>query len=164
MSRVVRACVTFVLLYAGFQLVVDGLPAGSWDWLVRSTAWTSWVALRAIGAEVTLDGRFLTSPRFSLEVIRECTALQTILLFLAAVLAHPAGFRAKLAGVLLGVPSLVVINILRVVSLFLLGQRRPEAVEIVHVVVWQSLLVFAVVLLWIVWAHGPARRHVPSHS
>ena len=73
-------------------------------------------------------------------------------IFIAAVIAHPARWGRRLLGIGLGVPALVVINIVRLVSLCYVGALRPDLFDVAHELVWQSLMVFLTVVLWLVWA------------
>ena len=55
-------------------------------------------------------------------------------------------------AVALGVPLLLLLNGVRLVSLFYIGHWWAQAFETAHLLVWQSLLVFLTLLLWLLWA------------
>ena len=93
-----------------------------------------------------------------LRIIPECTAVYPIGLFACGVLAFPCGWRRRLAGIGLGVPVLVLINLLRLVSLCYLGERFPSLFDTAHLLVWQSLMIFLTVLTWLLWVTAIAAR------
>ena len=43
------------------------------------------------------------------------------------------------------------VNQLRLVSLAYINQWKPSAVDVAHVVVWQSLIIFLTLVLWLLW-------------
>jgi exosortase/archaeosortase family protein len=85
------------------------------------------------------------------QVIGECTAYYPFAVFLAAVLAYPAGWQSKAVGIACGLPAVVAVNQLRLVSLAYINQWKPSAVDVAHVVVWQSLIIFLTLVLWLLW-------------
>lgn len=128
-------------------------------------AWTAQVAaaaLRGFGVDARADGATVENPLQPIEVIWECTGLTAVALFVAAVVASPAWWRRKLAAVCLGVPVILLVNTLRLVSLVFVGHFRPELFEIAHVVVWQALMVLAAVSLWLVWLERLGGRPRPG--
>ena len=51
------------------------------------------------------------------------------------------------------------INQVRLVSLFYIGHWFPGSFQTAHLVVWQSLMIFATVILWLLWAAGSRPHH-----
>lgn len=86
---------------------------------------------------------------FAYEISRGCTGLVPIAFLVVAVLAYPADSRTKLVGLSLGVPFLAVLNLIRLVHLFYLGVHQPQLFELAHKVLWQAVIVLAVLALWI---------------
>ncbi len=106
----------------------------------------SWLGEAATAKQFTVTG-----ARFSLEVQRGCDAIEPSALYAAAVAAMPAPFRHKLLGLGLGVPTLLLTNLIRILSLYYTGAFFPDAFEVVHVDVWQPLFILLALTLWIVW-------------
>jgi exosortase/archaeosortase family protein len=42
-------------------------------------------------------------------------------------------------------------NILRIISLFYLGQWRMDAFEFAHLYLWQGLIMLDVLVVWLIW-------------
>jgi exosortase H (IPTLxxWG-CTERM-specific) len=109
--------------------------------------------LHVLGEDITVDGRVLRSPRFSVVIYNGCNGLITSLIFISGVLAFPARWRAKLIGVIGGLVAIQLINLVRIVTLFYIGVFLPQHFNDSHIFIWQSIVILAGVTLWIVWAH-----------
>jgi exosortase H (IPTLxxWG-CTERM-specific) len=115
------------------------------------------VALNLLGESARVDGQVLSSPRFAVQIYNGCNGLEAILVFVAGVLAFPAPWMKRLVGVVLGVLTIQVVNIIRVVSLFYIGIFKPQWFAVSHVFIWQSLIILVGVVLWLVWV----QRYAP---
>ncbi len=133
---------------------VNALTARSLDWALSALGIDS----HAVGDTVTGS---TASSEFALQVIRECTAESPLVLLLAAILAYPCGFREKLVGLAVGVPGILLLNVVRLASLFWIGLVRRDLFDTAHVLVWQSLMVLAVVGLWLLWVRQWVDRRAP---
>ncbi len=60
-------------------------------------------------------------------------------------------------GVVLGMVVIQLVNLVRVVALFLTGAYLPKLFDTSHTVIWQTVVILAGVLLWIFWADRFAR-------
>ena len=135
-------------------------------------AYMMWIAdtctaiLRLCGEDAWSNSLVISSARFSIRIVHGCDAIEPIAIFAAAVLATPLPFWARTAGVVVGAPILVILNIARLVSLFFLGIYLPSIFNILHIDVLQTLFGFVILLLWMGWAilvlrrgvrHGPTR-------
>ncbi len=152
-SVIIRAWAVFALMIGLFTtlLLVLNLSTNFDEWLSGATAAMLAGALWLLGAGGQTTGTVVTSKIFSAEIITECTAVFPIMIFLAAVIAYPSGWRKKLWGIALGVPAILFVNIIRLVSLFYIGYWFPSVFETAHLLVWQSLIIFFAVLFWLIW-------------
>lgn len=97
--------------------------------------------------------------RFAMRVSHDCDATQVILLFWAAVLSYPATWKHKALGMLAGTAAIVVVNVLRLCTLYYLGEVWQSAFEYAHEELWPLLLSAFVLVAFMVWA---ARRQTPD--
>jgi exosortase H (IPTLxxWG-CTERM-specific) len=118
--------------------------------------------LNLLGEKVSVAGTEIRSSVFAVQIENGCNGVETALLFGSAVLAFPAPWRRRLAGLLLGFAAIQVINLVRVVSLFWIGAHRPAFFNSSHTVVWQSIVVLCGVLLFLAWASRERRAGAPS--
>lgn len=82
-----------------------------------------------------------------------CDAIEGMLAFVAAVLVSPTTWTRRLIGVMAGVAAICVINVARLVALFLIGAHAREFFDVMHNEVFQGLLIAAIVAIWIAWLH-----------
>lgn len=141
------------ILAAGFTLlslnpvndrVVEPFTAG--------VAKASGLALDLIGQDVDMEGTIIKNRRFAVNIKNGCNGVETMIIFLAAVLAFPASWRARGIGLGLGFLAIQAVNLVRVVALFLTGAYFPSFFDSSHTVVWQTIVILFGVLLWIFWA------------
>jgi exosortase/archaeosortase family protein len=130
-------------------------------WHHHLIAKVSGQVLAILGQDITVTGKSISSPRFSVNIIRGCDAVEAIALYVCAVLAFPLPFLKKLPGMIAGTLLLLVLNLVRIVSLFLIGVCSPRIFALMHIDVWQALFIFFAVLFWILWLLW-ATRNQPS--
>lgn len=107
--------------------------------------------LKFLGQNVTVEGATISSPAFSITVKQGCDAIDPTALFISAVLAFPAAFSKKITGIVAGTLFLAVLNLVRIVSLFVVGVYLPHAFNLMHADVWQGLFIFFAIFLWVFW-------------
>lgn len=135
---------------------------------LRANAAAAGVILNAVGEDVTVNGSSIRGnkpPRFAIEVARGCDAVEPLALFCSAVLASPVPWLARLIGILAGSLLLVILNFVRVVSLYWIGVHWRKAFDTMHLEVWQVLFILLAIVFWGIWATQVARRSaVASHA
>ncbi len=120
--------------------------------------------LQLVGQPVTQQGTLIQGKRFSVNIKNGCNGVEAMLIFLAAVLAFPAPWKSKLAGLVLGIVAIQLVNLIRVVALYLTGVYFPKVFNASHTVIWQTIVILASVLLWIFWANRLPRPEPPGAS
>ena len=120
--------------------------------------------LSLLGQDITVAGRTISSPDFSVEVYSGCDGIEPIALFVCAVLAFPAAFLRKIGGIIAGTLLLAILNFVRVVSLFLIGVYFPKAFLIMHLDVWQALFILFAVIFWILWLRWATQSQIPAQQ
>ena len=161
-SRLIRkgAVLRFVLWLTGLMVAFN---AAFYLWLAKSpvlvvylngNARASAFLLSVFGENATAAGTNVSSPRFGLQVKDGCDAIQPIAFFLFAMLASPVPvrLRSRLLPILVGMSALLLLNLVRILTLFYTGIYFPKAFEPLHIDVWQSLFIFLPLTFWLVWA------------
>jgi exosortase H (IPTLxxWG-CTERM-specific) len=148
----------FVVLFGVCMGIIYALTATSyfdkkgWVPYLNLNARLSGSILEFLGRDVTVSGRSISSAGASIQVERGCDAIHPSALFVSAILAAPASLRRKIFGMLVGTTLLMMINLIRIITLFYVRLHRPDLFELMHAEVWQALFIFLAILLWIVWA------------
>jgi len=114
--------------------------------------------LDLFGADTTVQGTTLFVGKRAVEVVRGCDAMEPIALYVAAMLAVQIRPRAKLLGLAVGVPALMFLNVLRIVTLSWISLRAPEWFETAHVTVGQTVFVLCTLCLWFFWVFRALRE------
>ena len=166
--RAKRPVVLFVGLFAllmGIFYALTFLPVINMKAIpayTRLNAQTAAAMLNVFGEQARADGTMVTSKRFSVDIRHGCDAIDPSALFVAAVLAFPAGLRSKFPGAIVGVIALGVINLIRIVTLFYTGIHFPRAFQAMHVDVWQPVFILLALVFWVVWAWWATRSRTPQ--
>lgn len=151
--------VLFLALLAGSFTLVSWTPVNDHviEPFTAGVARVSGATLVLLGQDVEMRGTIIESPGFAVNIRNGCNGVETMLIFLAAVLAFPAPWKARAIGLAFGIVAIQAVNLLRVVALFYTGAYFPAWFDTSHTVVWQSLVILSGVLLWILWADRVAR-------
>lgn len=99
-------------------------------------------------------------PRAPINVTAECSGTDVLALCLAAILAWPASWRARLTGALGGIAIILALNTIRIGTL---GQAAasPALFETLHLQVWPAILVVATAGYVFLWMRTPSPRSTP---
>ncbi len=148
-------CASLTLASALYSGLISGGPI---RWLGEWDAASASAVLNLMGASTAAHGTVLSSSGFAVDVAVECMAIGPLLLFMGAVLAYPSTARDKCWGALFGIAVLTVVNVVRIASLFWIGESFPQYLDVAHLLVWQAAIVVLALILWLVWAQ------VASHA
>ncbi len=157
----VRFFVLFIVLLA----VLFGLQLTPWAQTFFVVPWTNALAgistwiVTLFDADVVVSGKVIRSVSngFAVSIEAGCNGVEATLVLLAAILAYPAPWRYKVLGFVIGVVAVQGLNVVRVISLFYLGQWSFEVFEWAHLYVWQVLIMLDVMVVWLIWV-----RRVPA--
>lgn len=117
------------------------------------------------GGHATRDGAILRAPGgFAVEMRDGCNAINVTILLWSAVLAFPAGWKKKVLGLVAGSAIVQVLNIIRFISLFYLGQYSMTWFDFAHAYLWESLLVLDTMVVFWLWVNRVVRLGGPTHA
>jgi exosortase H (IPTLxxWG-CTERM-specific) len=84
---------------------------------------------------------------------------------IAAMLAFPAKWQHKLVGLAIGIAAVQAFNVVRIISLFYLGQWNMGWFRFAHEYLWQGLIMLDVLVIFMIWARRfPQRAIVQAHA
>jgi exosortase/archaeosortase family protein len=118
----------------------------------RTIAALSAEAARWAGGEAHARGDDISIKALVMNVNHECTGIFVCLLFASFVLAYPASWKARLAGLAIGIPVFFAVNVLRLATLARILEVYPDAFFYLHEYVWQGVLTVFVLVGAIAWA------------
>jgi len=128
--------------------------------------WTNLLASLSAGimtwfdADVISYGRVLQSKAtgFGVSIEAGCNGVEAAIILIAGMVAFPAPAKLKAAGIAVGIVAVQTANLLRVISLYYLGQWNMEAFEFAHLYLWQALIMLDVLVVWLLWMRLVARQ------
>ena len=154
-----------------FALVLIALFAAELLPLVQQGLIQPWTAIlasssaalvQAFDSSVIAEGIVLRSARngFGVAILAGCNGVEASLILIAGMLAFSAPWRQKFIGIGLGLFAVQGLNLVRIISLFYLGQWRADVFEFSHLYLWQALIMLDVLVVWLVWIRWlPLPRH-----
>ena len=108
--------------------------------------------LRVFEGSVIATGTVMRSPQFALDVRNGCNGVEAVILLAAAIFAFPATLRSRLIGVFTASVAIEALNLVRLSSLFWLGEHYRRVFDFVHIAVWQTLIILAAISIFILWS------------
>jgi exosortase H (IPTLxxWG-CTERM-specific) len=151
--------VRFFVWFLVLQASLFGLELTPWaqQWFV--IPWTNTLAAIAAGIVTQFDPQVLasgkvlqnTSNGFAVSIEAGCNGVEATIVLVAAIFAFPAPWKRKLIGLTIGIIAVQGLNIVRVISLFYLGQWNFNVFEWAHLYIWQALIMLDVMIVWLLW-------------
>jgi exosortase H (IPTLxxWG-CTERM-specific) len=151
----VRFFVVFLLLLA----LLFGLELTPWaqrwfvvPWTTALAQFSTWL-VTLFDANVVATGKVMrsTTNGFAVSIEAGCNGVEATIVLIAAILAFPASWGRKLAGLAAGIVAVQGLNVVRVISLFYLGQWDFQVFEWAHLYVWQALIMLDVLVVFLIW-------------
>lgn len=156
----------FFLIFLGSQLLLFGVELMQPVQQHVVLPWTAFLAKLCVMLVTLFDanaaamGKVLWNPTtgFGVSIEPGCNGIEACIVLFAAVVAFPTDWRHKVWGLLLGFLAVQGLNVVRVISLFYLGQWNDTAFRVAHEYLWQGLIMLDVLIVWLLWV----RRASPS--
>jgi exosortase H (IPTLxxWG-CTERM-specific) len=163
----------FFILFVAIQAALFGAELTPWGQAYFVIPWTNALAAIATSLVTLFDpgvvaaGKVIQSAAsgFAVSIEAGCNGVEATIVLVAAMLAFPAPWKSKLAGLAIGIAAVQGLNVIRVISLFYLGQWNAQVFEWAHLYVWQALIMLDVLIVWLVWVRmlpGPVDRGGPA--
>ena len=154
----------FVLIFAACLLLATATlltrPVQALDVrFSRALVGVSGRVIAGFGGKARVEGAILRDPAsgFAVEMRDGCNAVNVTILLWSAMLAFPAMWKPKLLGLLAGSLIIQVLNIIRFISLFYIGQHSMTWFDFAHGYLWESLLVLDTMVVFWFWTNRVTR-------
>jgi len=161
-----RFAVTFAVVALAL-FAAELTPAGQ-AWVVEP--WTASIAQVSMAIAKLFDPNvgasgvtlYSTTNGFAVTILAGCNGLEAMIVLFAAIAAYPAPWKHRAAGIVVGTLAIQALNLVRIVSLFYLGQWSPAAFEWAHLYGWQVLIMLDVLIVWLLWLRTIPRKALPA--
>jgi exosortase family protein XrtM len=118
---------------------------------LEANAWASNFILNILRQGTQVSDVTIRSPEFAIAIKRGCDAVEPTGLLCGAILAFPGSFRRKLAGMIAGTIILQVLNLVRIVTLFLIGSHLPAFFPTAHLEIWPAVFIIVAIVYFVGW-------------
>ncbi len=158
--------IRFFVLFLVLQAALFGAELTPWAQQYFVVPWTDTLAsvsawlVTVFDPNVAASGKLLrsTANGFAVSIEAGCNGVEATIVLIAAMLAFPASWKRRLLGLAVGIVAVQGLNIVRVISLFYLGQWNLSVFEWAHLYVWQALIMLDVLIVWLVWVRTLPQR------
>ncbi len=155
----------FFVVFLGLQLVLFGVELLQPVQQHFVLPWTTLLAKACVALVTQFDanaaalGKVLWNPAtgFGVSIEPGCNGIEACIILFAAIVAFPSGWKHRALGLVLGFVAVQGLNVVRVISLFYLGQWNETAFRIAHEYLWQGLIMIDVLVVWLVWVRANPR-------
>ncbi|MCB0530986.1 MAG: archaeosortase/exosortase family protein [Lewinellaceae bacterium] len=118
--------------------------------------------LHLLGHDTKVVGSAIASTYFSVDIQNGCDGLEPIAILVSGILIYPASRKQKVTGLAWGIGVLAILNLFRIVGLYLAGLNFSKTVfEILHV--QGGFIVFAMIsvsllFIWMNWVMAQSSK------
>lgn len=166
-SAILRPLLFFVLIMGTFYAVwaTPFFQKNILSKIASGNALFGSYLLNIFGLNTQSLGEQIMNSQFSVNVKAGCDGLEAIMICVAGILVFPSNWSQKLKGIVLGVAFLLLLNLIRIASLFATGIYYPKAFDFMHLDFWQVVfivLAILTVLLWIQWVNKTDQKQVTT--
>ena len=119
------------------------------DGLAQISAWL----IKLFDSNVHSYGKIIQSSTngFAVSIERGCNGIEAVIILIAALAAFPSTWGQKLVGFGFGFIAIQLLNLVRIISLFYMGQWSMVWFEWFHLYLWQALIIIDALVVWLVW-------------
>jgi len=106
-----------------------------------------------------------TTNGFAVAIAPGCDGIEAVIILVAALVAFPSPWKHKFIGILIGFFCIQALNLVRIISLFYMGQWSQVAFDWFHLYLWQALIVLDALAVWLIWLRylpKTPRRSAPA--
>lgn len=161
----------FILIFVGVLVAlftVEMLRPVQEHVIVPFTSWLATISAALITPfddSVIAYGKVLQfqDTGFAVSIEAGCNGVEATIVLIAAVVAFPGTWRQRLAAIGIGFVAIQAMNILRIISLFYLGNWDMDIFSWVHLYLWPTLIMLDVLVVFIFYLRYLSQR-VPRHA
>jgi exosortase H (IPTLxxWG-CTERM-specific) len=153
-----RFALRFLLVAGLFFILLETAPPTFYHLSNRFNTLLTARLMNLVNIRPVINDTLLTLDGFTVNVIGECSALFLLALLTSFILAYPAAWRQKAAGLLICLPMVMVVNIARIALVFYIGSQYRPLFTPLHLYFGQVLMIVAVLGVVQVWLRRLSTR------
>jgi exosortase H (IPTLxxWG-CTERM-specific) len=149
----------FLLIFITVLITLFGVELLPWVQTNLVLPWTTLLARACVGlvgmfdTSVMAQGKVIWNPAtgFGVSIEPGCNGVEAFIVLCAALIAFPSSWLHKAWGLVVGFIAIQALNVVRVISLFYLGQWNKDVFDFAHHYLWQGLIMLDVLAVWLLW-------------
>ena len=98
-----------------------------------------------------LSIKLFTNNNYTARVVEGCNSLSIIILFWAFIIAFQGSFKNTLLFAIIGMLSIYLLNIFRIVLLTVALDTYPQYSNFLHQIIFPSIIYGFTFILWVIW-------------
>ncbi len=162
----------FFLIFLALQFTLFGINMLSWvqqhfvlPWTALLAQFCAWI-VTTFDASAAAAGKVLwnTQTGFGVSIEPGCNGIEACIVLFAAIMAFPERWQHKLTGLAAGFLAVQALNVVRVISLFYLGQWNTAVFNFAHEFLWQGLIMLDVLVVWLLWVRAGNKASAPPED
>lgn len=91
------------------------------------------------------------STGFSVSIESGCNGIEALIVLISAMLVFPTTWIFKLKGIVIGFFAVELLNIVRIITLFYIGQWNQDVFDWAHLYIWEALIMLDILIIFIWW-------------
>ena len=121
-----------------------------WNYILAES---SFHLIDPIDNDAQLSGNVLSNTKtgFTVSVEDDCNAIEATLILISAIMASPSRALSRAVGAIVGLLSIQLLNLIRIISLYFLGQWNTTIFDWAHQYAWPALILLFALLFFAVW-------------
>ncbi|GAA3647853.1 exosortase family protein XrtF [Flavivirga jejuensis] len=165
-KSVIKFILTFLVVYISFSVIyklyLDASDGSRFypDYLTHLVANQSNSLLNTLGYNAQVlphpnepSMKVVVSGKYIARVIEGCNSISVVILFMSFVIAFSGRLKTTFFYILSGSVLIYTVNLIRIVILTIALYHYPEQKEILHTVVFPTIIYGVMFLLWIFWVN-----------
>ena len=114
--------------------------------------------LNLFGQNVTAFQQTINSAAFSVNIAIGCDGIEPTVGYILTVALTPLLWKSRLKGIIIGTLSLLGLNLLRIISLFLTGAYAPGFFDLMHLDIWQAVFLIITIGCYLFWLNYAIKK------
>lgn len=151
----ILAIIKFLGIYLGILVVYyifiswDNNPI--MDFYINSTSFLSGLFIKIFDSSVDTNNQIISGKSFNMILSFGCEGSEPLAVFFAGIMAYPSVIKYKLMGLGWGLPSLYILNILRIFLLYFIGNGVPQFFDFMHTTLFPIIFIVIALAFWMLW-------------
>ncbi len=103
------------------------------------------------GDDIICSGTSVSTSGFAIDIAEGCNGIYALSIVIAGIIAFPAPWRPKSVGLLLSIILIMILNYIRILTLWYVGKAGSFLFDVMHLYVWEFVIIVLGAGFWYFW-------------